>query len=185
MANQMIKRILEVGLAVALVMGSAAAWVGLVEQKRIFAQPTPPAQPQACAGGVTVLLEGQPLASGCVLNLKAGPGIIATPKADPTIGGTDLIFGYNTATMATLDEVHANVNYLVSSNGTPACTASLSTPGNKALTVYQAGELFLLNADAACTSLNIDNVGARTFVGTLTPGTAKLIWFDGTVFRLV
>lgn len=61
------------------------------------AQPQPPGQPLACGGGVTVLLNGAPLSTGCVLNIKAGNGILATPMANPAIGGTDLSFSYNSA----------------------------------------------------------------------------------------
>jgi hypothetical protein len=160
----------------------------------VYAQPAPPGQPLICGGGITVLLEGNPLASGCVLNIRAGSGIVATPAADPAIGGTDLMFSYNTILIPTHDQIHANENYCESSNGTPQYTCKLP---DKALLVYQRGQEFLLVIDTPCPAgctLNIDSVGVRSIKqsdGATDPGAlivagqATRVWFDGTVFRLI
>lgn len=160
----------------------------------VKAQPQPPGQPLICGGGVTILLEGMPLASGCVLNIKAGPGILATPQANPAIGGTDLSFGYNTALIPTHDQAHANENFCESTNGTSLYTCKLP---NKALLAYQRGQTFLLVVDAPCIagcSVNIDKVGPKALKqddgltdpgNTLLTGRARWIFYDGTIFRLL
>jgi hypothetical protein len=68
---------------------------------------------------------------------------------------------------------------------------------DKALASYSAGEMFLLNVDTTCASactLNIDTLGVITVkekdgltdpTGTLVAGQAQLIWYDGTVMRLM
>lgn len=162
-----------------------------------YAQPSTPGQPLACGGGVTVLLNGAPLASGCVLNIQAGSGIVATPKADPAIGGTDISFSINTAVVPTHDTIHANELYCSSTNGTPAYTCNLPA---KALTSLNVGSMFLLDVDATCAAactLAIDpgvNIPAKSIKkadgtsdpqGSLIVGQAKLVWYDGNVFRLM
>lgn len=157
-------------------------------------QPAPPGQATACAGGVTILLAGKPLSAGCVLNILPGNGIIATPSADPAIGGTDLSFSYNSALIPTLDTEHANPNYCKSTNGTPAYTCKLPV---KQLVEYTEGQAFLLNVDQACSAgctLAVDLLPSRTIKnsdgvtdpnGALIPGRAQWVWFDGTIFRMV
>jgi hypothetical protein len=158
------------------------------------AQPTPPGPPLACGGAVTILLNGVPLSSGCVLNLTAGFGVIVTAAANTGIGGTDLSFSYNSALIPTHDTIHANENYCESTNGTTGYTCQLP---DKTLTVYSRGQLFLIVVDATCVTnctLNINTVG-RTSIkradgttdpgGLLIAGQARLIWYDGTVFRLI
>jgi hypothetical protein len=66
-----------------------------------------------------------------------------------------------------------------------------------ALTAYGAGQIFLLNVDTTCATsctVNIDGNGAETITqpngstaptGALIAGQAQLIWFDGTVMRLM
>ena len=158
------------------------------------AQPQPPGQPLACGGGVTVLLNGAPLSTGCVLNIKAGNGILATPMANPAIGGTDLSFSYNSALVPTHDQVHANENFCDSLNGTTLYTCKLP---NKALLAYARGNTFLLAVDTTCAagcSVNIDTVGPISIKqsdgttdpgGLLIAGQAKWIWYDGKIFRLM
>lgn len=179
----------------AIVFAGAMGWVTIIEHKPVFAQPASPGQPLACGGGVTVLLNGKSLSTGCVLNILAGNGIIATPRADPAIGGTDLSFSYNPVLIPTHDQIHNDENYCNSTNGTTLYTCSLP---NKALTSgYVLGMMFLLNVDATCAAscmLNIDGNGVKTITksdgmtapgGALIAGQAKLIWYDGTIFRLM
>lgn len=163
----------------------------------VFAQPpSTPSTPQACAGGVTILLNGSPLSSGCVLNLQAGTGVIAQPAADPSIGGTDIVFSVNTALVSTHPSVQNNELLCASANGTTAYTCLMTT---SALTAYQKGQTFLLLVDTTCSSsctLSINNVtatpvsvkqadGVTDPTGTLVAGQARWIWYDGTIFRLM
>jgi hypothetical protein len=158
------------------------------------AQPTVPVQPLGCAGGITVLLEGQPFSSGCVLNIKAGPGIIVTPSVNSVIGGTDLSFTYNTTVLATHDNIHTNEIFCNSQNGAIAYTCNLPY---KAITNYLTGMYFMLLVDQTCLTsctLNINGLGPKSIKksdgssdpqGTLIAGQAKLIWYDGIVIRLM
>lgn len=164
------------------------AWIGR-------SQPSTPGTPSACAGGVTVLLNGAPLSTGCVLNIKAGDGIIATPAANPAISGTDLSFTANTAVIQSVDNAEAGLaNFCGSTNGTTAYTCALA---NKALAAYSVGMHVLLRADTtssgAC-SLNINGLGVHSIKqndGTTDPAAGQIVagrfywlFFDGTVFRL-
>ena len=172
------------------------ASLALLAAGLVLAQPQPPGPPLACGGGVTVLLNGAPLSAGCVLNIKAGTGIIATPAANPAIGGTDLSFSYNTALIPTHDTIHANENFCDSTNGTVFYTCNLP---NKALVALARGNVFLLAADTACASgcsLRIDGVGQSPITikqadgvtdpnGLLVAGQARWVWFDGKIFRLL
>ena len=158
------------------------------------AQPSAPGQPLACGGGITVLLNGVPLSAGCVLNIKAGSGIVATPAANPAIGGTDLSFSYNTALIATHDTTHSNENFCDSTNGTTLYACKLP---NKALLAYARGNTFFLAVDVTCAAsctVNIDTVGPISIKqsdgttdpgGLLIAGQGKWIWYDGKIFRLM
>jgi hypothetical protein len=175
-------------------MVARVASLALLGALALEPQPSTPGQPLACEGAVSVLLNGAPLSSGCVLNIKAGNGIIALATADPAIGGTDLSFAYNSALVPTHDTIHADENYCESSNGTIVYTCKLP---NKALLTYQRGQEFLVVTDATCAascSLNIDILGPKAIKqadgltdpgGLLIAGQARLIWYDGTVFRLM
>lgn len=175
-------------LFASVILGTAAIIVS--------AQPSAPNAPLACGGGITVLLNGSPLSSGCVLNIKAGSGIIATPLADPAIGGTDLSFAVNSAIVPYWTSLQRNPFFLQSVNGTTAYTASL--PNSVLQSGYQRGMAFLLLVDTPCSTgctLNIDSNGVAAIkqadgttdpaTGQLPAGQPKWIWYDGTVWRLV
>ena len=66
----------------------------------LFAQaPNPPGTPQVASGTVTVLVNGQPVATGGVINLKSGTNVIATASPDAALGGTDIEFDANTVSL--------------------------------------------------------------------------------------
>lgn len=160
--------------------------------------PAPPSTPSVCGGGVTILLNGQTLTNainGCVLNLVTGSGIIESAIPNSSINGTVITFSYNPVLIPTHDTIHNNENYCISSNGTVGYTCSL--PNKTLVNGYSPGMLFLLNVDTTCATsctLNIDSNGPKTITQNdgITPpnsiliaGQAKLIWYDGIVFRLV
>jgi hypothetical protein len=161
--------------------------------------PGTPGSPQTCAGAVTILLNGQALAnavSGCVLNIKAGTGIIATPAADRAIGGTDISFSVNSALIPTMPQIEQDVIFCDSHQGTAQYACQLPY----AITTIQRGMEVLLAIDTACSTncslllsqlpaaISIKQADGSTdpmgtgFLGTA--GQAGRIWFDGTVFRL-
>jgi hypothetical protein len=180
------------GASLAILFGFAFAGLGLWTTAK--SEPAPPGQPAACAGGVTVLLNGAPLSSGCVLNIKAGSGIMATPSSNPSIAGTDLSFAYNPALLPTHDTIHANENWCDSTNGTLRYTCSL--PNKTLANGYNVGMELLLRVDATCAptcTVNVDGDGDVTITqfdgvsppnGALVAGQAKRVWYDGTVFRI-
>jgi hypothetical protein len=124
--------------------------------------------------------------------LSAGTGISLTESA------TSEQIGINSAITQTnaIDQSGA-CQYLVSTTGTSAYTASLATGCAALLGPYKAGMRFLLNADTTCASpctLNIDFIGIVTIKqkdgvtnanGTPVAGQAVWIWYDGAVFRLM
>lgn len=179
------------------VLGVASIFIGVIT---LAQAPSTPSTPQACNGAVTVLLNGSPLPSpfsGCVLNIKSGPGILATPASDPAIGGTDISFSLNTAFAPSFVQLQANPLYCASSNGTPQYACSLSGNG-PALAKYSKGLELLFLPDVTCAaacSLQVDQGGTQPISikqpdgvtdpgGALIAGQAKHIWFDGSVFRI-
>lgn len=55
-------------------------------------QPSPPGQPQAASGSITILVNGIPVATGGTINLKSGNGVIASASPDAALNGTDIHF---------------------------------------------------------------------------------------------
>jgi hypothetical protein len=166
--------------------------------------PVTPGTPQACAGAVTILINGQPLSNpvtGCVLNLQAGSGVTAAALPDPAIGGTDINFSLNTSFAPSFSQLQQDPLFCNSTDATPEYNCSLAANG-QALQGPPAGpgyrqglELLLLVATTCATtcSLNVDHVGMTTIDqadgmtapnGELIAGQARHVWFDGTVFRL-
>lgn len=144
--------------------------------------------------GVTVDLNGAVQGTQATLNFISGTGIVQSCVNNVGASRVDCTPSYNSALIPTHDTIHANENYCASTNGTTAYTCSMP---DKALTAYTTGQMFLLNADTTCAStctLNIDGVGVKTITqsdgvstpsGALVAGQAKLIWYDGTVMRLM
>jgi hypothetical protein len=135
----------------------------------VEAQPAAPGAPSACAGGVTVLLNGKPLSTGCTLNIVAGTGVIATPKADPAIGGTDISFAADLAYLQTLQgDESGTVHTLNATSGdSPGVTYIASL--NPAMAQYTSGQLFVLFPDVptqAGANLNIGGLGPVAIAGT-------------------
>jgi hypothetical protein len=144
--------------------------------------------------GVTVDLNGTSEGTQATLNFISGTGIVQACVNNSGASRVDCTPSYNAAVIPTHDTIHANESYCASSNGSTAYTCAMP---DKALTGYSAGEAFLLNVDTTCASsctLNIDGVGIKSLkksdgvtdpTGTLVAGQAKLIWYDGTVMRLM
>jgi hypothetical protein len=154
--------------------------------------PSQPGPAQAATGTITILVNGQPIATGSVINLTGGSGVVASAKADPAISGTDIELDSNTAVLASLDQVHAGPNACVSTNGTTTYTCKLP---NRALPAYGTGP-YLLIPDVACPAnctVDIDGRGALSIKqadgitdpdGAITARQAYWIWYDGTLMRL-
>ena len=188
------------------VIGVCGVWIS-VENPAQSGQPAPPGQPAACAGGVTVLLNGTPLSTGCVLNLKAGTGILAAPAPNPGIGGTDLVFSINPAVVAEHADVIAGEHYCPATSPTTAYACQISAPSIPQ--VYQTGMEVLLYPSATCygsataCTLNLTGpngsgaLGVKSITepdgvtpanqmatGGIVNGQAKRLWYDGVVFRV-
>jgi hypothetical protein len=144
--------------------------------------------------GVTVDLNGTVEGTQATLNFISGTGILQSCVNNTGASRVDCTPSYNSALIPTHDTIHANEIYCSSSNGSTAYTCSMP---DKALTAYATGQMFLLNVDTTCAStcsLNIDGVGVKTITlpngtsspaGALVAGQAQLIWYDGTVMRLM
>ena len=147
-----------------LVFGVAA--ISLMSQA-----PLPPGAPSACAGGVTVLVNGAPLSSGCVLNILSGSGIIATPKANPAIGGTDIHFD---ADMAVLQPIQVAPFQAASSPAGVKYTAA-TVP---VIQFYSPGQLYVMQPDVvnlAGATLNLNAIGPVAISGTCPLPTCILV----------
>jgi hypothetical protein len=160
----------------------------------------PPNNRTDCSGtgggiaGVTVDLNGAVQGTQATLNFISGTGILQSCVNNTGASRVDCTPSYNSALIPTHDTIHANENYCASSNGTTSYTCSMP---DKALTAYATGQMFLLNVDTTCATtctLNIDGAGIKTITqsngvsspsGTLVAGQAQLIWYDGTVMRLM
>jgi len=152
--------------------------------------PAPPGPAQAASGTITIMVDGKPINTAGVINIRSGNGVMAMATPNPALSGTDILFDINSVVAATLDQVHNNINFCNSTNGTGQFTCKLP---NRALPAYQAGQVFLLVADQSCTScsLNVDNVGSKGIKDAagndapITKLTPRWIWYDGVVFRVV
>lgn len=151
--------------------------------------------PQTAGGaGVAIDLNGTAEGTQATLNFISGTGIVLSCVNNTGASRVDCTPSYNSALIPTHDTIHANESYCASSNGTTAYTCSMP---DKALTAYSVGQMFLLNVDTTCAtscSLNIDSNGAKSIKqsngttdpgGALIAGQAQLIWYDGTVMRLM
>jgi hypothetical protein len=144
--------------------------------------------------GVTVDLNGTAQGTQATLNFVSGTGIIQSCVNNTGASRVDCTPSYNSALIPTHDTIHANEIYCASSNGTTAYTCSMP---DKALVAYSTGQMFLLNVDTTCATsctLAIDGLTAKSVkksdgatdpTGTLLAGQAQLIWYDGTVMRLM
>jgi hypothetical protein len=144
--------------------------------------------------GLSIALNGATQGTQATLNFVSGTGIVQACTNNVGASRVDCTPSFNTALIPTHDTIHANESFCASSNGTTAYTCNMP---NKALGTYTTGEVFLLEVDATCStacSLNVDNVGIKSITkkdgvtapgGTLVAGQAQLVWFDGTVIRLM
>jgi len=144
--------------------------------------------------GLSIAVNGTTQGTQSTLNFIAGTGMVQSCANNVSSSSVDCTPSYNSALIPTHDTIHANESYCASTTGTTSYTCTMP---NKALTGYLAGQLFLLNPDTTCTTscaLNIDGLGAKSIKrkdgstdpgGTLVAGQAQLLWYDGTVFRLL
>lgn len=144
--------------------------------------------------GLTIALNGTNQGTQSTLNFIAGTGIIQSCTNNAGASRVDCTPSFNTALIPTHDSIHANENFCASANGTAAYTCSMPY---KALTSYSTGQAFLLKVDTTCLSscsLNVDGVGMLTIKkkdgvtdpgGALVAGQAQLVWYDGSVIRLM
>lgn len=159
----------------------------------LHGQPSTPGAPSACAGGVTVLLNGKPLSAGCVLNIVAGTGVIATPKADPAIGGTDISFAADTAVVLArlTDQVGTDKALTATSNpvGCSECVLGLvyAAQVSPPLAAYTAGQMFVFTPDVPTQSgakIDIGGLGPIAITGTC-PQVCLLLAFGSPVNSFV
>lgn len=163
----------------------------------LFAQaPNPPGTPQVASGTVTVLVNGQPVATGGVINLKSGTNVIATASPDAALGGTDIEFDANTVSLLSKATDQAGTGrYCHSVNGTAAYTCTLSA--SQKLTALTAGMTLILVADTACAAgsctLVVDATSAWISIrqkdgvtaAALVAGYPYLVFYDGLVWRVI
>jgi hypothetical protein len=147
--------------------------LALVGATLLLSQPPSPGAAALCGAGITVLLNGVPLAtgaSGCVLNMIAGSGIVATPKSDPAIGGTDISFALNSAVAPTRAQGVQNTDHYCvdnsgTSNGTCLQTDSAAWCASP-INGYSAGEYVFyvpsVSPTAGLVALNVGGCGAMT-----------------------
>jgi hypothetical protein len=144
--------------------------------------------------GLNIALNGTTAGTQATLNFISGTGIVQSCSNNVGASRVDCTPSFNTALIPTHDTIHNDENYCASSNGTTGYTCSMP---DKALPAYALGQAFLLNVDATCASscsLNIDGLGVKSIKkkdgvtdpgGTLIAGQAQLVWYDGTVIRLM
>jgi len=144
--------------------------------------------------GMTIDLNGTSEGTQPTLNFIPGTGILQACVNNISASRVDCTPSIDTALIPTHDTIHANESYCASNNGTTGYTCSMP---DKALLTYSAGQVFLLNVDTTCAStcsLNIDTLGvvsitqkdgAAAPAGMLVAGQAQLVWYDGTVMRLM
>jgi len=138
----------------------------------LFGQPAPPGQPQAASGTITVLVNGKPIATGGVLNLKSGSGVIAAASPNPALGGTDILFNADTAVMLDLAKAKTGALYSVIGkfDGNNSFTGSADGPP---ITSYAIGQSFVFSPASplvAGSLLNVDGIGPLPL--QTTPGVA-------------
>jgi hypothetical protein len=150
-------------VAFLLMAGVVFTGVGLA----ILRSQSPPTGVQACSGGITVLVNNQPLSSGCVLNLLSGPGVIASATPNTAIGGTNLSFTADLAVMQTLANDQAGQDHVLNAIST---NCSGCTPGlvyfaalNPALATVNTGSWYIMLPDVPT------QPGATLSIGGLGP----------------
>ena len=123
--------------------------------------PPPPGQPQAASGTITVMVNGKLVATGGVLNLKSGSGVIASASPDPAINGTDITFDADTAVM--LDRMTAKLGTIHAVVGTfDGVNTFAGIAGGPAIAAYAQNETFVFSHTVplvAGSLLNVDGVG--------------------------
>jgi len=155
--------------------------------------PAPPGQAQAASGTITILVDGKPVATGGVINLRSGSGVIASAVANPSLSGTDILFDYNTAFIQSRNQGIENPDHTcISGNGTVAYTCTTGSAWQS----YTRGAWVFLIPDTQSnsqTSLSISGLGpvaiklsdGTTSCGALLqPGRIYLLVYDGVVWRM-
>lgn len=155
-----------------------AAVLGILEAclvtLHVMAQPPAPGMPELATGTITVMVNGVAIATGGVLNLKSGAGVIVSASPDPAINGTDVTFDADSGYMQTLQGAQSGA----------CCTLlALSTDGGKTynaslrpvLASYSSGQAFSMLPigpdgkslpNIAGATLNIGMLGPIAISGT-------------------
>jgi hypothetical protein len=134
--------------------------------------PAPPGQPLAASGTITVLIDGKPINTGGVLNLRSGTGVIAAASPDPAINGTDILFSADTALMLgrATDQAGSDHSIFAISNCPNLCATGKRYAANASptLTAYTRGQFFVFTPDVTPqpgATLNIDGLGPIAIQG--------------------
>lgn len=169
-----------------------------VEIPQLFAQPpSPPGAPQVASGTITVLVNGQPVATGGVLNFISGISVTASAHPDIALGGTDIEFDANTAALLSRATDQSGVGkYCVAANsvGNVLFTCTL----NPKLTVLTPGMVLTFTANTSTqpgqtATLYVDNIGTLasimqkdgTTAAPIVAGYSYLLMWDGVVWRVL
>lgn len=183
------------GFAVTLLMCGCVGAVAYLEGQVPFpSPPNPPSVPVISTASVAILVNGTPIAAEPAINITDANGIIWSARDNPAQQRVDITGALNPAYTPAFQQLYANPQYCRSMNGTSTYTCKMQYAP---LLAYQRGQAFLLDVDAACATtctLNVDALGPRIITkkdgvsapdGSLAIGQAQLVWFDGTVMRLV
>jgi hypothetical protein len=172
-----------------------AAIVGMPVWPLLRAQaPPPPNGAFVSTGSPVIEVGGIPVAAEPNLNFASSQGIVQIASDNPAMSRVDITPALNSVYVPTFNQLHANVNFCDSVNGTTIYSCDLpSAP----LIGYARGNSFLLAVDTTCAAtctVNISTLGPVAIYqsdgmtapnGSLIAGQAKWIWYDGKVFRLV
>jgi hypothetical protein len=175
-------------------LATAAAILIIALPLAFVAQPTAPGAPVISTGQVGILVGGVPIAAEPNINFASSQGILQIASDNPAMSRVDVTPAVNSTYVPTFNQLHANINFCDSVNGTTIYSCDLpSAP----LIGYARGNSFLLAVDTTCAAtctVNISTLGPVAIYqsdgmtapnGSLIAGQAKWIWYDGKVFRLV
>ena len=128
-----------------IAVGTLLAGLGIL----LMAQaPASPSQPQAASGTITILVNGKPIATGGAINLKSGPGVIASASPDPSINGTDIEFDADTAVMLERSADQAGIDRAIVATSSGSGSGLKYTASTQpALANYTALQVFVVALD--------------------------------------
>ena len=137
--------------------------------------PPPPGGGFTASGTIIVMVNGIPVASGGVINIKSGDGVIAHATPDPTLGGTDISFDADTAVVASRSYLQSAPLTVMASSGQQG-NPSVPPGGlyyfgnlNPGLQAYTNGAPFVFIPDVpplTGATLNLGDLGPIAIRGT-------------------